>query len=273
MTIKELSRPDAFQWSFRAIVNWLEILVLFWIMSNFDSIFVHLPALFILGTRQHALALLGHEAIHRNISQNRFINNFLGSALASLPLFQTLNLFKKFHLDHHANIQTPKDPEIHFRSQTPHRWSLPLTQGKRLKLFLLDMSGIGYLESRHVLYMAFSKLGIKDFLIPAVFWSVVIFLFVKLDVGWIPLYWTIAFVTSYWAMFRQRALVEHLGTDGTHLLHANYLQRFLYLPHNTWFHFEHHLYPNVPCWNLPKVRAKGSKSKSVSVLYKELKAI
>ncbi len=271
MTLKDLSRPDPIQWTTRALINWVEITLLFWVMYKFDSWYIHIPCLFILGTRQHALALLGHEAIHRNISSQKLLNNTLGSLLASLPLFQTLNLFKKFHLDHHAYIQSPKDPEIHFRANTPGRWSMPLTQAKRLRLFLVDMTGVGYLESRHVLYMAFKKLSAKDFLIPAVFWITLTYIFIQMNLGWIPLYWTIAFVTSYWAMFRQRALTEHLGTDGTHLLKANYLQRFLYLPHNTWYHFEHHLYPNVPCWNLPRVRAVGGKVKTVGELFEELK--
>jgi hypothetical protein len=27
------------------------------------------------------------------------------------------------------------------------------------------------------------------------------------------------------------------------------------LPHNTWHHYEHHHFPQVPCWNLPRLRA------------------
>lgn len=146
MTLKDLSQPGLNQWLVRASLNWMEIILIFFIMARIDHLAIDLLGLFVLGTRQHALALLGHEAIHRNISHNKRLNNFIGAMLGSLPLFQTLNLFKKFHLDHHAHMQSPKDPEIHFRSQSPQRWSLPLTKKKRLSLFLLDLTGIGYLE-------------------------------------------------------------------------------------------------------------------------------
>lgn len=270
MTLKDLAQPSSSQWLLRAALNWMEILLLFTIMAKVDHLLVHVLGIFILGTRQHALALLGHEAIHRNISSHKATNNFLGSLLASLPLFQTLNLFKKFHLDHHAHLQSDKDPEIDFRSQSKQRWTLPMTKTKRLSLFLLDLTGIGYLESRHVLYITFKNLKFLDFLIPLLYWTTIILISLQFNAGWIPLYWTIAFITSYWAMFRQRALTEHLGTADTHKLKANFLQRFLYLPHNTWYHYEHHRYPNVPCWNLPKVRALGEEVMSVSDLFKRM---
>jgi fatty acid desaturase len=270
MNIKELSQADPFSWLLRAISNWIEIVIIFVFMALLDNWAFHVLGIFLLGTRQLALALLGHEAIHKNISNNMHLNNFLGSALASLPLFQTLNLFKKFHLDHHAYLQTDKDPEIKYRSKSPSRWKVPMSKSKRLQLFLTDMSGVGYLEAWHALMLLIHNLKIADYVVPVVFWGLAIYGFTSINMGWIPLYWTIAFVTSYWAMFRQRALVEHLGTDKTHKLKANYLQRFLYLPHNTWYHYEHHIYPNVPCWNLPKTRESEEDVVSVSELFKKL---
>jgi hypothetical protein len=49
---------------------------------------------------------------------------------------------------------------------------------------------------------------------------------------------------------------EHQGTDSTHRLRANWLERFLFFPHNTFCHFEHHHWPTVPSWNLPKARER-----------------
>jgi fatty acid desaturase len=270
MNVKELSQADPVSWLLRAALNWLEITIIFVSMALVDNWLFHVIGIFILGTRQLALALLGHEAIHKNISKHLGLNNFLGSTLASLPLFQTLNFFKKFHLDHHAYLQTDKDPEIKFRAKYPSRWKVPFMKFNLLKLFLTDLTGVGYLEAWHALMLLRHNLTIADLFIPLFFWTAVCYGFSSINMGWIPLYWFIAFVTSYWAMFRQRALVEHLGTDETHKIKANYLQRFLYLPHNTSYHYEHHVYPNVPCWNLPKIRENEEGVLSVSELFKKL---
>ncbi len=66
-------------------------------------------------------------------------------------------------------------------------------------------------------------------------------------------------------MFRQRALTEHIGTDSTHKITANRFQRFFYLPHNTWLHYEHHLNASVPCWNLVKLRELSPEKESITV--------
>ena len=141
----------------------------------------------------------------------------------------------------------------------------PLTSGGRWKILITDLSGIGYLDTRHALPFITPFLKPFDVIAPVAFWAVVITVSIKLSVGWIPLYWTLAFVTSYWAMFRQRALTEHIGTNTTHKITANLLQRFFYLPHNTWYHYEHHENANVPCWNLPKFRTLLNEQDYISV--------
>jgi hypothetical protein len=40
-----------------------------------------------------------------------------------------------------------------------------------------------------------------------------------------------------------------------HRIHVPWYLRAWLLPHNTWYHYEHHHFPQVPCWNLPRVRA------------------
>ena len=272
--LRHLSQPSLFAWLWRVLLNWFEITLLFLAMVYFDHWSAYLAGGLLLGTRQHALALLAHEAIHRNISRRWWINNTLGNLLAGLPLFQSLGFFKVFHLNHHAYMLTEKDPEVDVRNAGPHYWSLPLTRQKRVFLLLRDLCGVGYLDTRHALPHILKHLSLFDIIAPVVFWACVVTVFVKLSLGWIPLFWTVSFVTSYWAMFRQRALTEHIGVDEdkTHKLHANWLERFFYLPHNTWYHYEHHYAASVPCWNLPKLRAliQTSPVMRVSELYAQL---
>ncbi len=129
-----------------------------------------------------------------------------------------------------------------------------MTPLKRAALVALDLSGIGFLESRHVLTFAWKHMTVWDLLWPAVYWAVIWTAAYYLDVLWIPALWAISIPTSYWTMFRQRALVEHVGSESTHRTHAHLLARFFYLPHNCWYHWEHHEWAQIPCWNLPAAR-------------------
>ncbi len=263
--LKALHGPNLFKWSLRALRNWCEIILTFVIAHLWDHPIGYVLAWIILGTRLHGLALLGHEGIHRCISPNRRLNNFLANILCALPLQQTLNWFSKFHLDHHNHLQTNDDPEIHFRGHSPKRWSLPLTPTKRIKLLLLDLSGVGVWESANVLRHTFKSLGFWDLFLPLLFWASVWGIFWKLNLLWVPAMWSVVMLTSYWAMFRQRALVEHLGTNETHRTHATLLERFFFLPHNCWYHFEHHEWQGIPCWNLPKARKLETQTPVISL--------
>lgn len=269
LVLRSLAQPSAGKWLLRATLNWCEIAAIYFGIVYFNHWSTDIIGIILIGTRQHALALLAHEAIHKSISRNKYINDILGNLFSSLPIFQCLNFFKTFHMNHHAYMLTEKDPEVHVRRRDPAKWGMPL---KRWKIFLRDITGIGYIDTFHALPFITPYLKFFDVITPAIYWTIVVYVFRKFEAGWIPLYWTIAFVTSYWAMFRQRALTEHIGTDSTHKITANPVQRFFYLPHNTWYHFEHHVNANVPCWNLPKLRALLNESDYITVndLFKKL---
>ena len=273
--MRSLARPSVTQWLLRVTLNWTEITAIFFGIAYFNHWSTDILGILLLGTRQHALALLAHEAIHRSISRNKLVNDVLGNALSSLPIFQSLGFFKTFHMNHHAYMLTEKDPEVHLRRRDPKKWGVPLTEKNRWKIFLRDLSGIGYIDTFHALPFITPYLKVIDVILPVVFWTLVVLVFQKFNGGWIPLYWVFAFVTSYWAMFRQRALTEHIGTDSTHKITANWFQRFFYLPHNTWYHYEHHLNANVPCWNLPRLRALTPEKESMTVneLFEKLEKV
>jgi fatty acid desaturase len=253
-TLQDLTTPSISQFLFRGALNWLEIVLILIVVVKVDHWAVMIAGGLLLGTRQHALALLAHEALHKNVSNRLWLNNLLGNLLAALPLYQSLNFFKRFHLEHHSHLLTDGDPEVHVRRASEQIWATPLSKKKRFFILLRDLSSWGYLDTRHALPYIWPHITWIDLILPILWWSGVVVLLRQFELGWLAWFWMGAFVTSYWAMFRQRALTEHIGTTDTHKIQANLVQRFFYLPHNTWYHFEHHQKANVPCWNLPAYR-------------------
>lgn len=256
--LKNLHRPSALKWGLHAALNWAELILILHVISIFHNPLAYWLGSVVLGFRMHGLALLGHEGIHGNVAKNKTLNNILASVICAYPVIQSLGVFRWFHLEHHQNIgQKGRDPELDFRFQHENRWATPVTHTKLLRLLALDLMGLGVWEARYV-FLHNKELKAWDLLQPALFWIFVWFIFAKLNLLWIPLVWTWALFTSYWASFRLRALSEHLDTTDTHRFHATLFERWLFMPHSCWYHYEHHKWPKIPFYNLHKARELDS---------------
>src|SRR5207244_2514553 len=71
--------------------------------------------------------------------------------------------------------------------------------------------------------------------------------------------WLIPEFTVLTAIFRIRNLSEHYGVGSTHELNESrnvlpaWWERMLIAPCNVNFHLDHHLFPSVPWYNLPRL--------------------
>jgi fatty acid desaturase len=71
-------------WLRDLLLDWLLIFLAIAIGLNFWYL---IPvSIFIIGNRQHALAILGHDATHKLVSKNNRINYMLGNFLCYAPL-------------------------------------------------------------------------------------------------------------------------------------------------------------------------------------------
>ena len=74
--------------------------------------------------------------------------------------------------------------------------------------------------------------------------------------AWCLALWLVSIGTAQWAAFRVLIWTEHAGLpEGqTHRFHANWWQRWLFFPMNTWCHYEHHASAATPFYRLPALR-------------------
>ncbi len=188
----------------------------------------------IIGTRQHAIAVLGHDGAHFAICRNRRLNDVL-AALSFWPFGMGLKPYREFHFLHHKAVGTPEDPELALKSLSPGKW-----RGHRIRTLLSDLCGGGSPEFVRAMFAA-------DFQWASLFVFGVYAVLIALGQWQAVALWVIASGTVFWASFRQRMLEEHCGRYVTsrHRRTPALWRRLSYLPHHIWKHWEHHRWPSI----------------------------
>lgn len=214
---------------------------------------VWFAVVFVVGTRQHALGLMFHDATHRLAHPNWWANDALGKLLCGWPLGVNLDSYRKFHFAHHRTVGTPDDPELlHFHVWSKGHFEPPKTVWGFARRFVADLLGFGVVEVFRI-----SKMIGKPELGRFAVWGVGGGLLVYFGLWQVAAAWVAASLTSFVAVFRLRVWSEHVGTTGTWRFRPGLLGRFVVWPHNTWCHAEHHDDPDVPFWALPARRGQS----------------
>ena len=103
---------------------------------------------------------------------------------------------------------------------------------------------------------AYQPRTLRDWLERSLFWGGLSAALWATGNLWVLGVWFLAYLTTFWAASWIRWWSEHQGTEDTNRIAAPLWQRLTIYPHNTWCHFEHHHWPLVPSWHLPKLRAR-----------------
>ena len=208
-------------------------------------------AIVVIGTRQHALAVLGHDGTHHTISRHRGLNDAL-SLLCFWPLGMGAHGYRRFHFQHHRLVGTPGDPELRHKERFAAKWSADnLAPHRRAYLLVTDLCGAGVLELLTVLRLA-RPARVSDWIGPPLTVLTLAVLCVAGGAWQAVAVWFLALPTVFWAGFRQRCLEEHVGVVYTRvrLRAPRWWQRLLYLPHHIGKHALHHDLPGWPAWRL-----------------------
>lgn len=266
-SVKVVIKPKVWPWLWRALLDWLVILVSFYAFYRYPHPIVFIISLLIIGTRQHALSILGHDGGHRLISRNRFINDALAGVLGLWPLGTPLDGYRRFHFMHHRNVGTPDDPELIHKKLIP-QWKLPFRSLKVTSHLIMDFLGGAVPHVGLIIYLT-QPVAFRDTLGPLIMNLSFILVCIYFETWWILALWYGAIFTSFWAVFRMRVWTEHVGTEATHIISATWWQKLIFLPHNTWCHHEHHENTAVPCWALASLR-DPQKEMDVASLFRKL---
>jgi fatty acid desaturase len=201
----------------------------------------------------NAFFLLSHEGHHHLLFRRRAVNHAVNIALC-LPLLHSPSAYRVLHELHHRFLGGPGDPD-EYRNYTGDprlRWALQwvrLTMGTLVYMPLIPIVAWRRAEwdVRRAVALEYAGMTLVWVLAFAI-----VPIQVLLQVWLIP-----GVVVGY--ISAVRALAQHALTESddpllaSRSVRSNPIVSFLLLNEN--YHLEHHLFPEVPSYNLPRLRA------------------
>lgn len=237
----------------------------------------------VIGTRQHALFVIAHDAAHYLLHNSRFLNETVGRLCAML---QGLSMctYRVIHRMHHNNLYGELDPD------TALHGGYPRGKAYLVKKLLKDLSGLtawktyayflggapGLNTATNVALRPLDDTSEKlrsearSDRNAVIFFHVTVLLLFAWS-GYLVQYlvlWVLPLVTVVQAILRLRAIAEHgATTDFSSPLTAARTNvapawiEWLIFPHQVNYHIEHHLYASVPHYNLPALHREMLKNR------------
>jgi fatty acid desaturase len=274
--VQELTRRSGWRASAAVVHDFVVLgLAISFALYFWPNPLVLLICILIIGTRQHALFVIAHDAAHYLLYENRRLNDAVGRACAML---QGLSMctYRVIHRMHHNNLYGELDPD------TALHGGYPRGKAYLVKKLLKDLSGFTAWKTYAYFLGGAPALNTKTnvALRPlddtsaklksearsdrniVIFFHVTLFLVMAWS-GYLVQYlvlWVLPLVTVVQAILRLRAIAEHgATTDFSSPLTAARTNlapawlAWLIFPHQVNYHIEHHLYASVPHYNLPRL--------------------
>jgi fatty acid desaturase len=227
----------------------------------------------VIGTRQHALFVIAHDAAHYLLFERRWLNDLVGRACAAA---QGLSMctYRVIHRLHHNNLYGELDPD------TALHGGYPRGRAYLVKKLLKDLGGLTawktyayFLGGAPALNTA-TNVALRPLddtspklreeakrdrnIVIGFHLALLVFFAWSGNLVQYLVLWVLPLVTVVQAILRLRAIAEHgATTDFSSPLTAARTNtgpawlEWLIFPHQVNYHIEHHLYASVPHYHLP----------------------
>ena len=226
----------------------------------------------VIGTRQLGLFILMHDAAHGLLHPNRRVNDWVGTWLCS----STLGRYRPYHLQHHRYVQQTEDPDLVLSAP------FPISRASLRRKFWRDLSGQTFYKQRIEPLLTAARQGSDGAKAGAAGQELArgtrfilgnalgLALFAAAGYAWMWLVlWLLPMMTWLPLVTRIRNIAEHAliaqneadPLRQARTTHAALWERALVAPYWVNYHLEHHLFTQIPCWNLAQahglLRQKG----------------
>ncbi len=262
--LRELSIVNPILACIHVGAEWGLIVATIYICQRFWHPMLYVFAAAFIASRQHALLVLMHDGVHYRLLRNRRLNDWMSEVMLAWPHFVSARQYRKNHFAHHRYLNSAQDPDLKRRKGDP-AWAFPLAIPELAKLLLRDATG---LNAAAMLKLAASVASADTVPVRLL---VVRYGFYAAALGAIiyagalegfALYWVIPMFSWLVFIMRIRSIAEHHGIEEpdsayplTRTTRASWLERIWLAPKNVNYHIEHHFFPSVPFYRLPKLHA------------------
>jgi fatty acid desaturase len=256
--------------------DWALIAACFLLVMWHASVLTVAVAMLVLGGRQLGLGILMHDAAHRSLMKSPALNEWIGQWLCAAPIFADLPIYRRYHMTHHMKAGTDEDPDL------PNYVNYPVSKASLGRKFLRDLSGKSGVRAFAGLVALYSSADLNQqalgysyraaggvrrrFLLRHNWRSMVANAFMAGLCGLaghalVYLLWPASWLTTYMLYSRIRNAAEHGALAGTHdpdiwrntrTVLARWWERLTVAPNYVNYHFEHHLVPTIPAFQLPR---------------------
>lgn len=262
--LTELSRINPFLSWLHIAAEWGAIVGTIYLCERYWSPMLYILAIAIIGARQHALLILMHDGVHYRLFRNRRLNDWVSEVVLAWPHLVAAGPYRRNHIAHHRYLNSEKDPDWK-RKQNDPAWVFPKPANNLAGLLFRDISGLNALALIKVAATMVSGDPVSPMFLVARYGFYAGCLTLIVYVGALKgfaIYWLVPLFTWLVMIMRLRSIAEHsaIGSgDGaysqTRSTHAALLERIFLAPKNVNYHLEHHFFPSVPFYRLPKLHA------------------
>ncbi|MGB0522623.1 MAG: fatty acid desaturase family protein [Flammeovirgaceae bacterium] len=276
---KALHQKNDWYASLEILHTWAWIAAAFALAGLFPNPLTILIALFVLGGKQLACAIIMHDASHYSLFNKNSVNDWVGKWFGAYPILNNMESYRPYHVEHHLKTGTDHDPDLGLTT------GYPTSKKSMTRKFIRDLTGVTGIKATigllamHLGILAYhmggkvSKVEVKGSRFQHIAKAALknlsgpfmanLFLFLLLwsaGSAWLYVLWVIAYLTTFQFCLRVRSMAEHSVVpnrldpyQNTRTTYANFLEKMLFAPHHVNYHTEHHLLMAVPCYHLPKM--------------------